>query len=271
MSGSLSGTIPAGYREVRLRFVTGKYTVSYNANAGSDTVIDMPSAQTKIRGENLTISGMVPKRYGYAFIGWGTAVADTTAKYQPNSLYTADANVTLYAIWKLDTFTITFDANGGQNAPASQTKLRGTDLKLTEAIPVNTDRVFTGWNTAKDGSGTAYAPGGKYTNDANVTLFAQWRELYKLTLPKGLKAIEEEAFMGVPAEIIVVPEGCVEIGKWAFKDCKALHKIYISASTKYIDTDAFAGCANLTIYAPKDSNAIRMAVNQNIPYVVTGE
>ena len=100
------------------------YTVSYNANGGSGA----PSAQTKTKDISLTLSTTRPTRAGYNFLGWATSSSATSAQYQPGSTYTANANITLYAVWEeLNTIAIneanfpdanfrtvvsTFDKNG---------------------------------------------------------------------------------------------------------------------------------------------------------------
>ena len=49
------------------------------------------------------------------------------------------------------------------------------DVTLPNKIPGLSGRIFTGWNTKKDGSGTSYAPGTKLTLDDDLTLWAQWK------------------------------------------------------------------------------------------------
>lgn len=72
------------------------YRVSYDANGGNGA----PEAQEKGKGETIVISSVVPVLEGYSFVGWGTSVNDEAADYQPNDRYSADASITLYAIWK---------------------------------------------------------------------------------------------------------------------------------------------------------------------------
>ena len=73
-----------------------KYTINYNPNGGSGSI----SNQTKIYGQDLTLSSTKPTRAGYTFIGWSTSANATTAQYQPGGKYTANSGATLYAIWK---------------------------------------------------------------------------------------------------------------------------------------------------------------------------
>ena len=73
------------------------YTVKYNANGGSGA----PSSQTKTYGVALTLSSTKPTRSNYTFKGWGTSAKATTVAYAAGDPYTANAAVTLYAIWTL--------------------------------------------------------------------------------------------------------------------------------------------------------------------------
>lgn len=73
------------------------YKVSYNANGGSGA----PSAQTKTYGKALTLSSSKPTRTNYTFKGWGTSASATTATYAAGASYTANAAITLYAVWEL--------------------------------------------------------------------------------------------------------------------------------------------------------------------------
>lgn len=75
--------------------------------------------------------------------------------------------------------TITFDANGGSGTvPTAIT----TYPKVAKTIPSNsltrTGYAFDSWNTASDGSGTAYATGSTITVNDDVTLYAQWKTTY---------------------------------------------------------------------------------------------
>ena len=86
------------------------------------------------------------------------------------------SNTTLYAKWTADTYTISYDANGGSGAPSSQTKTYGVTLTLSSTTPTRTGYTFNGWNTASGGGGTAYAAGANYTTNAAATLYAQWTQ-----------------------------------------------------------------------------------------------
>ena len=75
--------------------------------------------------------------------------------------------------------TITFNANGGSGTVPTAIS---TYVGVANTIPPNsltrTGYTFNGWNTASDGSGTAYATGSTITPTGDVTLYAQWQTTY---------------------------------------------------------------------------------------------
>ena len=145
------------------------YTVSYNANNGSGA----PTSQTKYYGKTLTLSTVKPTRSGYAFKGWATSASGSVA-YASGASYTANANVTLYAVWQANTWTVSYNANGGTGAPASQTKQLNSNLTLSSTKPTRANYKFVGWATSPSATTATYQAGGTYTNNASVTLYAVW-------------------------------------------------------------------------------------------------
>jgi hypothetical protein len=74
------------------------------------------------------------------------------------------------------TLTITYSGNGNTSgtAPSNQTGSGTVTLASNTGTLVKTGSYFNGWNTAADGTGTAYAVGASYTLSASVTLYAKW-------------------------------------------------------------------------------------------------
>ena len=156
-------------------YVSG--TVKYNANGGSGA----PSSQKKYFNQALTLSSTKPTRSGYAFKGWGTSSSDTTPNYYAGSSYTSEKGITLYAIWETSkSYTIKYNANGGSGAPSSQTKQKGTTLKLSTKVPVRFGYTFCGWGTSADAA-SHYYPGDNFSKNANTTLYAIWNEPEQLS------------------------------------------------------------------------------------------
>lgn len=166
---SMSFTVPA----------LASYKVSYNANGGSGA----PSAQTKYYGKTLTLSSTKPTRTGYIFKGWATSASGSVA-YASGASYTANAAITLYAVWQKITYTVSYNANGGTGAPSNQTKTYGVNLTLSSTKPTRASYVdengstvsytFKGWATSASSSTVAYKAGATYTANASITLYAVW-------------------------------------------------------------------------------------------------
>lgn len=87
-------------------------------------------------------------------------------------------------IFRDNAFTVRFDGNGSDGATANEPFFGYVGTKVT--IPAckykKKGYLFTGWNTKKDGSGTAYKAGTK-TADTISVLYAQWKKAkFKVTL-----------------------------------------------------------------------------------------
>lgn len=146
------------------------YTVTYDANGGSGA----PSAQTEANGTAITIPTDTPVRTGYTFLGWSKSASATSATYQPGESYTGTANVTLYAVWKIITYTVTYNGNGGSGVPSKQTKTYDVDLTLSSTVPTRTGHDFIGWGTSASEETASYQPGSIYIANAHITLYALW-------------------------------------------------------------------------------------------------
>lgn len=98
------------------------------------------------------------------------------------------------------TYTITYNANNGTNAPSVGYKTYSKAYTITSDKPTRKGYIFVNWNTKQDGSGTTYLPGNSYTKDANVTLYAQWKEnilTIKMNVNGGQKASDAPASMSI--------------------------------------------------------------------------
>ena len=71
---------------------------------------------------------------------------------------------------------ITFDPNGGAGSMEPMSVNPGVGNKLTDNTFTRENYTFTGWNTAKDGTGKTYADGEIVNFSADTTLYAQWTQ-----------------------------------------------------------------------------------------------
>ena len=147
------------------------YTVTFNNNGGTGG----PTPQTKIHDTNLILSSAVPTRTNYNFNGWSTS-ASGSVEYAAGATYKNNSDITLYAVWTpIDIYTITYDANGGENAPAPQTKYHGITLRLSTQIPTREGYTFKGWAVSQYGNKT-YDSNDTYIMDRSITLYAVWQK-----------------------------------------------------------------------------------------------
>ncbi|MBO4626572.1 MAG: InlB B-repeat-containing protein [Lachnospiraceae bacterium] len=149
------------------------YLITYKPNGGKDA----PAAQTKTQGTAITLSTGKPTRTGYTFRGWGTSADASTVTYYGGEEYSSNARLTLYAIWKIKTYSVIYNANGGSGVPGTQTKTYGKNLTLSSTVPHKDGFTFKGWATAADSTTVAYAPGSTYTKNAALKLYAVWEAI----------------------------------------------------------------------------------------------
>ena len=94
-----------------------------------------------------------------------------------NYLQTADLNSTnAFYIRMLGDYTISYNANGGTGAPASQTKYKESVLTLSTQKPKRTGYIFKGWAVTNTAESATYQPGGSYSSNSDVVLYAVWEK-----------------------------------------------------------------------------------------------
>ena len=157
-----------------------KYELNGGANHKSNPSSYIYDGKTKVALKD-------PTRTGYTFGGW---YKNKSLKGQVTELGAEDlGNITLYAKWTLNKYTIAFDGNGATSGKVNALTKReyGKEYTLSENRYKLTGYTFTGWNTRADGKGTTYADKAKVKNltaenGVTVTLYAQWKKTdFKIT------------------------------------------------------------------------------------------
>ena len=212
------------------------YSVIYNANFGETpaTRTDSESVeQTYAAAYTITVDGNGFVRENYTFLGWATA-PEGEVVYQAEDVlsFTEGGSEILYAKWqenpKYD-YSVIYNANFGENAtrPDGENVTQVYATAYTIGVDANgfvrENYIFLGWNTAADGSGTAYAPGDGISltaEDNTRTLYAQWSEH-----PKYDYKVRYNANFGVPAEVKA--------------DAQSISGIYATTHTVDVDANTF--------------------------------
>lgn len=159
-------------------------TLTHNANGGTGgpSTTSVYGSYTTAGTKTLTVnaSSSKPTRTGYNFTGWSPSSVTksyTFTQSQIDNGASIKINATTTAQWSIKKYTVTYNANGGTEAPASQTKTYGKELLLSTEQPSRYGYRFLRWNTAVDGSGTDYNGGDSYTSNAALTLYAVWENV----------------------------------------------------------------------------------------------
>ena len=145
-------------------FAIDTYTLTYTA--GANGTITGTTSQTVDYNTSGSAVTAVPNPH-YHFVEWSDDVA-TAARTDTN----VTANISVTATFAIDTFSVTFDKNGGDTeaSPTTRTADYNTTVTLPTA-PTRTGYSFSSWNTVAGGTGTMF---GGTTVTADITVYAQW-------------------------------------------------------------------------------------------------
>lgn len=156
-------------------------TISYDINGGTGTP---PGSVSGVYGQvNGTVAtGTGFNRPDYTFLGtWNTAPDGSGATYTAgNPLIMPSNGTVLYAMWG-GNYSVSYVANGATEGTVPDTcSFTNVVTPTTCTIAgqgslVRPGYAFMGWNTAANGSGTAYAAGDTYGLPSNLVLYAQWQ------------------------------------------------------------------------------------------------
>lgn len=154
------------------------YQVSYLANAVDASFVSIDYA-SYANGEKVIVAPRAPVRAGYTFLGWNTAANGSGINYAPGSSLTmGNANISLYAQWKINSYTLTIDENKGLNTESKSVMGEFGSSYLIPSLSAEQVRLgytFLGWNSAANGSGQSYQPSANFSFTADTTLYAQWK------------------------------------------------------------------------------------------------
>jgi uncharacterized repeat protein (TIGR02543 family) len=147
---------------------TQTYTVIYNANGGSGSMAN----STFSVGVPQTLRANTFTRTGYTFSGWAETAAGAAAYTNGQSvtdLAPAGGAVTLFAIWTLNQYTVTFNTNGGSSVPSQTVDYGGTAGR--PANPTRDGYTFGNWYSDY---GLTSVYNFSTPVNGNITLYAKW-------------------------------------------------------------------------------------------------
>lgn len=153
---------------------TQTYTLSYDENGGSGAM----EPQTAEDGQSLTVkANAFTAPAGYSFKEWNDNYKGSGTKYNAGQSVTMHADLTLYAVWSPNSYTITLNANGGTGGTTSVQAVFDEPMPNI-TIPSREGYTFVGYFDAQnkqyyDKNGSSM---NSWVTPSNATLTAQWQE-----------------------------------------------------------------------------------------------
>ena len=155
---SFSGTITVK------RIQLSGYTITFDAQGGSDV-----AALTDVAFNTTITAPTAPTKEGYTFDGWYKEAGCVNVWNFAADVVTDD--ITLYAKWRINLYTVTFDAQGGSNVTAL-TNVAYNTVIAEPAAPTKENYDFNGWYKETD-----CINAWNFATDVvtgNITLYAKW-------------------------------------------------------------------------------------------------
>ena len=123
-----------------------EYSIFYDSNGSTDGSVPT-DVEAYTEGETVTVLGNTGSlaKTGHDFDGWNLATDGSSTAYQADQTFNMGTeNLTLYAQWTVNSYTVSFDSNGGSPVD-SITQNFGTAI-TPPAEPTKEGYTFAGWN-----------------------------------------------------------------------------------------------------------------------------
>jgi uncharacterized repeat protein (TIGR02543 family) len=147
------------------KWTPNTYVVNWNSRGG--TAVSRGSFVTE---GSIATAPTAPTRSGYTFVGWTATNGGSTLITFPHKPGVIE-NISLFAKWTLNSYTVSWNSNGGTAVPNSSFVTDG-EISSAPVTPTRVDHFFLGWSATDGGSVMSfpYAPGVV----ENITLYAKW-------------------------------------------------------------------------------------------------
>ena len=153
------------------------YSISFNVNGatgtGPTTINTFATATITLPGQGAMIAPA-----GTVFAGWNTNAGGAGSAFASAETLSPQASMTLFAQWSNSPqSTLSYDANGATSGTAPSSLTAASTFVVVDSNTGSLRRtgfVFSGWNTAANGSGTTYQGTDNYLLNSNTTFYALW-------------------------------------------------------------------------------------------------
>ena len=261
---AIPAKMPAGDMTITAQWTPIDYPITYNLDGGT-----LNTVHNSYTIESSTIALDWPTRKGYSFEGWYDNEGLTGSRVNTID-HGSTGTVTLYAKWKINTYTITYNLVYGNVAIANDASYDIETKTFTLNNPTKDHFTFTGWTgsngdtpettvTIEKGSTgdrtyTANYEVGAHDGTCGTDVYYAYNSTTKTLDIFGIGDMSnypnssQQPWYSYRGEIkkVSIGNGVKSIGDNAFVGCTSLPSIDIPASVTSIGDNAFVGCTSLT-------------------------
>ena len=221
-----------GVISITIAPMSGGYSIRINGGTNNGKYIFGTSGSNKINfGSNPSLntlsyeSNSVKITSNSSVMRFNNNSGQNRFRYFQSSTYTNQQPVQLYKrVHATQTHSIHFNPNGGSGTMGDQTVNEFEPTALQNNAFTREGFVFEGWNTAIDGTGDYYADGATVTLLDDLTLYAQWEQLYTITLALvengSISASSAEAIAETIITLTAMPAPTYELDHWIVTDAQ---------------------------------------------------
>ena len=193
-------------KTVYVVFTANTYKIAFNNNGGTGSMDTITCTYDK----DCTLTKNAFTKTGYTFAGWSktsTGAIEYTNGSTVKNLATS-GSITLYAKWTANTYTVSYNANGGTGTMSKTTCTYDTNCTLAANSFTKTGYTFASW-TKDSTTGTSYAAGSIVKNLAtsgNVNMYAKWTtNTYKIayTMNNGSLGTNKPTSASYDANVLI--------------------------------------------------------------------
>ena len=193
-------------KTVYVVFTANTYKIAFNNNGGTGSMDTITCTYDK----DCTLTKNAFTKTGYTFAGWSktsTGSIEYTNGSTVKNLATS-GSMTLYAKWTANTYTVSYNANGGTGTMSKTTCTYDTNCTLAANSFTKTGYTFASW-TKDSATGTAYTAGSTVKNLAtsgNVNMYAKWTaNSYKIayTMNNGTQGTNKPTSASYDANVLI--------------------------------------------------------------------
>ena len=153
------------------------------------------SSETVEYGSTILVPSENPTKAHYTFLGWDNSNTNPTSMESAANFATpVTSNVTIWAKWTPDIYTVTFDGNGATSG-AMGTQIFTYDVPdmLIKSTYEKSGYLFGGWAISSTATSPNYGDEATISVSSDMTLYAVWTQRGSISRENGLVAqLDEE-------------------------------------------------------------------------------